>query len=202
MNVPLDSVIAILSLVSSVALIGKGIKRKSLSILLGPAAARLYLFIAVAVRWMGIEMSLPSIHLAVIYVFMSDVLANILSNVIYVEKQKIDNKLMETCQGLRQKYLAIVENALVGIYTINMNGTIEYVNPYLAKLLGYSRMELENRNFFDLLGVNRDCLENFKEDLEIIKCKIRTKDGLRDARIVGHKTVNGHETITGSIYLY
>ena len=60
----------------------------------------------------------------------------------------------ETLKKSEKKYRYIVENAREGILTIDTTNIVTYVNPYLAKMLGYKGNEMIGKNLKSFLEEN------------------------------------------------
>ena len=93
------------------------------------------------------------------------------------KRKAIEEKLKES----QEKYRDLLETSSLGILDINLvNGGVEYLNPKLSELLGYSKEELLANNLFDKIMHREDIRKIFKVrddgDLEFV---IKTKDGKR-----------------------
>ncbi len=103
------------------------------------------------------------------------------------------------------RYRELVENLQEGIWELDLNGDMVFVNPRMAEMLGYSVDELTGRNIFsfvDSAGVRRGRRylkrhqQGIKEqfDFEIIK-----KDGsILYARLIAGPVYDRHGQIRGS----
>lgn len=196
----LDLPIIILSLVSFSLLLYKSKSKKDISVL-GASLTRLYLALVYILKfgYGQIELFHALIGTALLMIFIGDV-----SNTIFrltIEKQRA-NLLEQKLLTANQKFLAAVEESLIPFFTIDHTGIIEYCNPALAKLLGQHKEELLGRNLIHILDpmCNSDILSLLKTD-KMATCFIKTNSGRKKATIIGKETKNGHDTITGSIYL-
>ncbi len=70
--------------------------------------------------------------------------------------------------SLENKYMRLFESAKDGILILNANnGRIEDVNPYLAKLLGYSKKRLLKKSIWDISSVqNIEYSKNLYKELQ------------------------------------
>jgi PAS domain S-box-containing protein len=67
-----------------------------------------------------------------------------------------DRKLAEdTIREDGAKFRSLVEQNVAGIFIIRQDGTIGYVNPFFASLLGYQAVELIGRPLLDFIPVDR-----------------------------------------------
>ncbi len=133
------------------------------------------------------------------------VVADILTTGFYLMAKKYIleieyNKTITNLRNLAEKMSLLMETSLTGYFVALPNGIIEKANPSLARLLDVQRSELIGRSLFDFL--TSDC----KDDVLLyptFNCphvRITTNNGkVFDAYISGGKTINGHETITGSV---
>lgn len=80
----------------------------------------------------------------------------ILSSARDITEQKKANTVIEASE---QKYRNLVENSMVGIYRTNLSGEILYVNPALAKIMGYDSAE-------ELIGKNTQIIYHSSQDRE------------------------------------
>lgn len=85
-----------------------------------------------------------------------------------------------------EKYRLLVENAPCIICTIATDGTIEYVNPYVQRVLGYSPSEIIGRNWWDLfypgemrLQVEKLFLDFTNGDVNDYQMMLIGKDGIQ-----------------------
>ncbi len=91
-------------------------------------------------------------------------------------------------EALRQsedRYRAIVENSLDGIYQVDASGKFTFINESFANIFGYRREELLDKHFSSLLS-----LATFPKVKEMVEEVLSGKD-VRDEVLVQHK--DGHE---------
>lgn len=69
---------------------------------------------------------------------------------IALHKSQIDEKLLES----EDKYRKIVETANEGICSVDLTGTINFVNPRMAEMLGYNVEEMDGSHISNLLIKN------------------------------------------------
>ena len=91
------------------------------------------------------------------------------------KRKAIEEKLKES----QEKYRDLLDTSLMGILDINLvNRKIEYFNPKLLELIGYSKEELEDNNLFYKIVHPEDIQKLFKSrDDEDIEFRLNTKDG-------------------------
>jgi two-component system, sporulation sensor kinase A len=146
---------------------------------------------------------------AIIAVLSSDVITNI----VYILSRKYAkvielDKLTSILGQIEAKNFCLLESSQAGIYVIDGNGDIEYANPTLCKLSGYTKQELLNMNVLEL--VSPEFHEVVKKEIAERMSGVRpyayydvvaiTKNGESiKVHIVSSKTENGHPTITGNI---
>ncbi|MFM9266256.1 PAS domain S-box protein [Tychonema sp. BBK16] len=99
-------------------------------------------------------------------------------------KDITDRKLTETAlQESESKYRQIVELAEEGIWVIDSNARTTYVNRAIARMLGYSELEMFGRSLFDFMDAEEkqkalDNVERRKQGMgEKHEFKFKTKDG-------------------------
>ncbi|MBE9092952.1 PAS domain S-box protein [Tychonema sp. LEGE 07203] len=99
-------------------------------------------------------------------------------------KDITDRKLTETAlQESEFKYRQIVELAEEGIWVIDSNARTTYVNRAMARMLGYSELEMFGRPLWDFMDEpeKQQALENFERRKQGIaeqhEFKFKTKDG-------------------------
>ena len=108
------------------------------------------------------------------------------SNVYLVNNQKViqcnirnitERKVVENLHALELRYRRLFESAQDGILILDADsGMIEDVNPYLVKLLGYSREDFLGKTIWDI-GFFKDIIENKEHFVELQKKKyIRYED--------------------------
>jgi len=93
------------------------------------------------------------------------------------QRKAIEEKLKES----QEKYRDLLDTSSLGILDINLvNREIEYFNPKLLELLGYSKEELIDTNLFYKIVHPEDIQKLFKSrDDGNIEFRIDTKDGKR-----------------------
>jgi PAS domain S-box-containing protein len=97
------------------------------------------------------------------------------------------NRRIETSrlklQASEERYRRIIDTAYEGIWTINAEGRIEYVNQRLSEMLGYSVEEILNRSVFDFMdeevrSAAKQDFERYKQGIkEQFDFRYRRKDG-------------------------
>ena len=99
-------------------------------------------------------------------------------------KDITERKLTETAlQESEFKYRQIVELAEEGIWVIDGNALTTYVNHAMARMLGYSELEMFGRSLFDFMDEpekqqSLDNVERRKQGIgETHEFKFKTKDG-------------------------
>jgi len=99
-------------------------------------------------------------------------------------KDITDRKLTETAlQESEFKYKQIVELAEEGIWVIDSNALTTYVNHAMARMLGYSELEMFGRPLFDFMDEQQkqqalDNVERRKQGIgEQHEFKLKSKDG-------------------------
>jgi len=138
------------------------------------------------------------IHVGVMLMFVGDIFSALLRLFSARGKAKA---LDHAKQVLNHKFYAALDLSLVPFFSIDLRGNFEYVNHALAAALGYDKEQLQDKNIFRFLDADcAEILDNLKTHGKA-DCRVHTVAGIRKARIIGQTTVNGHETITGSIYL-
>jgi PAS domain S-box-containing protein len=83
------------------------------------------------------------------------------------------------------KYKAIVETSLDGIYQVDRSGTFMFINESFANLFGYKREELMGKHFADLLSG-----ETLPRITQMVQ-EVLSGKNVRDEALVKHK--EGHE---------
>ena len=94
------------------------------------------------------------------------------------------SSLKETQEKLKEsqeKYRDLLDTSSLGILDINVvKGEVEYLNPKLSELLGYSKEELLANNLFNKIMFREDIRKLFNSrDDEKLEYVIKTKDGKR-----------------------
>jgi len=99
-------------------------------------------------------------------------------------KDITERKLTETAlQESEFKYRQIVELAEEGIWVIDSNALTTYVNHAMARMLGYSELEMFGRSMFDFMDEQQkpQALDNFERRKQGIgeqhEFKFKSKDG-------------------------
>ncbi|MEG3929431.1 MULTISPECIES: PAS domain S-box protein [unclassified Microcoleus] len=99
-------------------------------------------------------------------------------------KDITERKLTETAlQESEFKYRQIVELAKEGIWVIDRNGLTTYVNHAMARMLGYSELEMFGRSLFDFMdeGEKPQAIENVERHKQGMgeqhEFKFKSKDG-------------------------
>jgi PAS domain-containing protein len=187
-----DTVIILLSMLASISafiMLLKWILMKEIAYL-GSAIPRLIIAIMAILYLYYPGLAIPSvfIHFGMIVVFASDVISGASRLLTHSQREEATKKLIDS---LTHKFNIATGQSLVPFFTINANtGVVEYANSRLCTVLGFTCEELEGKNLFEII------------DKCSLTCFVRTANGFEKALIIGEKTRNGHETITGSIYIH
>lgn len=191
-------------------LIYKGKVRRDFGIL-GPVAPRILLIIILLFDLFGGNTGMLYFHAGIILIFFTDLVSSI-----FVIRSKrffyetYNSELIELLQNLKLKYDFIISNVPVGIFVINRLGRFEFINKTMSSITGYTEDELLKMSVFDIT-FSRDYLffeKNIKERIDGIfpektyTTNLLTKDGEKvSVKVCEKKTVNGHDTITGSVHI-
>ncbi len=66
-----------------------------------------------------------------------------------LEEESVEQKrYQDALNSSENKYKQLVDLMQEGIWITDRNGTTTYVNPRMAKILGYSEMEMKERIYF------------------------------------------------------
>jgi diguanylate cyclase (GGDEF)-like protein/PAS domain S-box-containing protein len=125
-----------------------------------------------------------------------------------VEDISQQKKMEKSLESERLKYKSLVEDALVGVYTIQ-EGNLVYVNPRLEEITGYTSEELYNKDFITLfhrdhqeeVSLNMKKRLNF-EDIEpsAVYKLVRKDKSVITIEVNAHvSTIEGIPTLTGSV---
>lgn len=121
------------------------------------------------------------------------------------ERKNAEHALRES----ERKYRQIVELAQEGIWTVNKNGIIQFVNPRCAEMLGYAPEEMIGRlmyNFIDssFISAQRTVMERRKQGLkESYDCILSKKDGSKLLAIANAAPILDNEgNYAGAIAMY
>lgn len=199
-------ILAVLLFINIILLILKLVRRRDLS-LTGSVLARVC---AIAGIYNYISSGdISFIHVSIMLVLASDITVNVIYLFAYkyilTEKER---ELSTQLTNLQNKYDIVKEESPVGLYVISTDGTIEFINGYIEKLLGYSRNELLGKSIDTIISANcmHEVSENIRKRVEgkvqtmAYNICFKTKDGSRVyGRVSGSITQNGHKTITGSL---
>jgi PAS domain-containing protein len=192
-------IVTIVSMIILLVLLTSKIKENQDYSILGSILSRLYLLFILTRILHGADKS-TEIIIGLLIVIISDILANIMSKI----TKKYENEL------LANKYYTVLNNSLAGVYTINTKGDFEYVNKKTCEIFTMPKEVMLTSNMYKLLSES-DAIE-YKRSVDKILSTDETyfcveidaydycKNNLR-LMITGNKTVNGHETITGSILI-
>ncbi|MCF7859488.1 MAG: PAS domain S-box protein [Candidatus Cloacimonetes bacterium] len=128
--------------------------------------------------------------------------------ILYKEKVNEISRRIDTEQKLhdsKEKLRNLTENISTAVYTFDIEGKYTYVNPYMAKMTGYSVEELVSMDFFKMVhpdfkelvmsrGYNRLKGEDIPKQYQF---KIITKQG--SVRWV--ETINSRTIINGQVFV-
>jgi PAS domain S-box-containing protein len=93
----------------------------------------------------------------------------------------------EALRDSEEKYRAIVETTIDGIYQVDTSGKLTFINEAFANIFGYRREELLGKHFSSLLSV-----ETFPKVKEMVE-EVFSGENVRDEVSVQHK--DGHEVL-------
>jgi PAS domain S-box-containing protein len=151
------------------------------------------------------------VHIAVLSVIVAECTNVIIWFLSKKYREELEAKvILGALKTMQDRYIALVENSLVGIYVFDATGKIEYVNQTLSRLLGYRPFELIGKNIFDLVylddvpTVKKNVTKRLEGDVDLIKYNLRMfrKDGtIAKVTVMGSLTRNGHDTISGTLIL-
>ena len=107
------------------------------------------------------------------------------ANFVNSNMQPVLEYFMQEAQEIQINFRTVLENALVGVYIMNHEGKIIFINQALSDMSGYSLEELENIGFETLLHPDdlKDFRQHFDERLSEAKLedrflnRVRSKDG-------------------------
>ena len=208
MDHTLQFILLVSTIVSVILLIYKARVKKELAIL-GTTLPRIFL-IAVLVDDLFITPTDSFVlGLAIALVLSSDALSSLaLTLSKQVKTEAIAVNLVEVLSELRSKFEFIVSNVPVGIFVINRGGFFEFVNDNMEEITGYSKEELLSMSVFDLMPGNNTLSSRRRMRLAIetsegelcfeMPLETKTRE-VKRIKINAKRTMNGHETITGSI---
>lgn len=96
------------------------------------------------------------------YLVKGQVDSRLLSRSIYyaIERKRIEDRLKKS----EEKYRIIVEKTQSGLFLINSNNRLNYVNQKMAEMLGYKTEEMINRIIFDFM--DKEGIKTFSERLK------------------------------------
>lgn len=200
--------IAGFALLAAILLTIKAIYRKDYTVLT-MGIANTFLFVASMVLLIYKD---PSwIHMAVLSVLITEATNVIVWFLSKKYREELEAKvILGTLKAVQDRYTALVENSLVGIYIFDALGKIEYVNETLSSLLGYKKYQLIGKNVYDLVHpddlslVKNNVAKRINGDANAIKYSLRMlkKDGtVIEVMVMGSLTRNGHDTISGTLVL-
>ncbi len=116
------------------------------------------------------------------------VLQGILFSVLCKELQTTNRRLAANLMKLKtseERYRRLVDTANEGIWTINAEGRIDYVNRRMAEMLGYSVEEILDRHIFEFMDeVSRSLWQPKQDVIAQNDLRFRRKDGTNLEAIV------------------
>jgi len=116
------------------------------------------------------------------------VLQGILFSVLCKELQTTNRRLAANLMKLKtseERYRRLVDTANEGIWTINAEGRIDYVNRRMAEMLGYSVEEILDRHIFEFMDeVSRSLWQPKHDVIAQNDLRFRRKDGTNLEAIV------------------
>lgn len=200
--------IAGFSLLAAVLLSIKAIYKKDYTILT-MGIANTFLFAATVI--LMIYGDPQWIHMAVLSVLVAECTNVAIWFFSRKYREELEAKvILSALKTVQDRYTALVENSLVGIYVFDAFGKIEYVNSTLANQLGFRPFELIGKNVYDLIHpddipiAKANVKKRISGDVTVIKYNLRMlrKDGtVIKVVVMGSLTRNGHDTISGTLLL-
>lgn len=200
--------VAASSLLAAVLFTIKSIYKKDYTVLM-IGVANTFLFIATAI--LLVYKDSTWIPMAVLSILVAEITNMCIWFLSKKYREELESKIIiGTLKAVQDRYTALVENSLVGIYIFDANGKIEYVNSTLASLLGFRPYELIGKNVYDLIYPDDviTAKENVRKRINglspVIKYDLRMirKDGkIVKVTVMGSLTRNGHDTISGTLLL-
>lgn len=116
------------------------------------------------------------------------VLQGILFSILCKELQTTNRRLAANLMKLKtseERYRRLVDTANEGIWTINAEGRIDYVNRRMAEMLGYSVEEILDRHIFEFMDeVSRSLWQAKQDVIAQNDLRFRRKDGTNLEAIV------------------
>jgi len=150
-----------------------------------------------------------AVVLGVTLVILADVSVDIVDILSAKYKKIVDLDIaLKQLEKIEDKYYCILESQQTGVYVIDGNGSLEYVNSAFCKMSGYSKKELLNMNILELVAnedidlVRRHMQERITgaKPTAYYKVTVENKYGRRfKIHVSSSRTENGHPTITGNI---
>jgi len=200
--------ILVLAFIAAIILLAKSITKKDISIL-GGVLSRIYLAVVIGIYlFTPIEINMDFIHIGVAIMLASDITTNALFFFSRKYRIEIENaRLLRLLKELGDKYATVVENALVGFYVMDKHGALEYVNPHLCEMVGYTKNEIIGKTIFDftpkeehaIIKEKIDNRINGKSKKECYSIHLISRSGkLIYVKVLGSLTSNGHPTISGT----
>jgi PAS domain S-box-containing protein len=110
------------------------------------------------------------------------ILISVLCEALRHANQRIESSLLKL-QASEERYRRLIDTAYEGIWAINAQGRIEYVNQRMSEMLGYSIEEMLDRPIFDFMDkdVHDKQVRNFERSKQGIKeqfdFRYRRKEG-------------------------
>lgn len=202
-------IIVFSSLTASILLGIKSVRKGDYTIMT-MATTRLLLFLS-AITYLSSHGSLSGfmVQISVALVVIADIVNVIIWFISKKYRDEMESKvILGTLKKIQDKYSALIENSLVGVYIFDSDGKIEYVNQSLGDFLEYKPHELLGRSIFDVVYqediplVKNNIKRRISGEVDSIKYDIRmvTKSGLiKKVKVMGTLTRNGHDTISGSL---
>jgi len=209
MSETLRLLLSLITTLSIIVLVYKGIARKDVGII-GPIAPRVFLVGTILYDTILGDTDQTYFHVAIFLVIFFDLVSSL-----FITRSKrffyemYNSELISLLQNLKLKYDFIVTHAPIGIYVINRTGRFEFVNKEFCRITEYTEEELLKMSAFDLSPRNMygrleaQILERIED---IVPSKkyitiLKTKTGKdRKVEVNAKHTINGHDTITGSVY--
>jgi len=91
--------------------------------------------------------------------------------------RKLEHKVRELAES-EERYRSLVEGLLVGVYIIQAEGTVKFVNKAFEEITGYSKEEMLGRNILDIIS---------PKDLSIVRERMLRRE--RGEDVIPHYTL-------------